>query len=79
MWEKKKQKAENPTEVEIVFSGVLQPRFSRMTNDFGCYDAWIAFVGIHFQKVLGIFPLKIKPLKTIYSWETKKGGTEIFI
>lgn len=29
-------------------------------------------MGIHFQKVLSIFPLKIKPLKTVYRWETKK-------
>lgn len=43
-----------------------------MTLDMGFYSAWIAYVAINFQKVLNIFPLQIKPLETVCSWETKK-------
>lgn len=47
-----------------------------MTLDMGFYSAWIAYVAINFQKVLNIFPLQIKPLETVCSWETKKKKKE---
>lgn len=76
---KKKQENINPTEIETALSSVLQPRFSRMTNDLGFYSAWIAYVAINFQKVLSIFPLQIKPLETVCSWEIKKEGMDNFL
>lgn len=75
---KKKQEKVNPTEIEIALPSVLQPRFSRLTNDLGFYSAWIAYVVIISKKCWVSFLCKSSLLNQYVVGKQKKKAWKTF-